>query len=100
LLFYITNSMRYLITSSKVHAAAKIKFMRSSRSQIKKTFAVKTLLESQFRRGTLLKRMKNVGNKRSMGKIIISAVARVSEAPPGISRGAPHTLLAYYYELQ
>ena len=30
----------------------------------------------------------------------ISAVARVSEAPPEISRGAPHTLLAYYYELQ
>ena len=29
-----------------------------------------------------------------------SAVARVSEAPPEISRGAPHTLLAYYYELQ
>jgi len=31
---------------------------------------------------------------------LISAVARVSEAPPEISRGAPHTLLAYYYELQ
>ena len=30
----------------------------------------------------------------------VSAVARVSEAPPDISRGAPHTLLAYYYELQ
>jgi len=30
----------------------------------------------------------------------LSAVARVSEAPPEISRGAPHTLLAYYYELQ
>jgi len=30
----------------------------------------------------------------------VSAVARVSEAPPEISRGAPHTLLAYYYELQ
>jgi len=29
-----------------------------------------------------------------------SAVARVSEAPSEISRGAPHTLLAYYYELQ
>jgi len=29
-----------------------------------------------------------------------SAVARVSEAPPEISRGAPHTLLDYYYELQ
>ena len=29
-----------------------------------------------------------------------SAVARVSEAPPEISRGALHTLLAYYYELQ
>ena len=29
-----------------------------------------------------------------------SAMARVSEAPPEISRGAPHTLLAYYYELQ
>jgi len=29
-----------------------------------------------------------------------SAVARVSEAPPEISRGAPHTLLSYYYELQ
>jgi len=29
-----------------------------------------------------------------------SAVARVSEPPPEISRGAPHTLLAYYYELQ
>jgi len=29
-----------------------------------------------------------------------SAVARVSETPPEISRGAPHTLLAYYYELQ
>jgi len=29
-----------------------------------------------------------------------SAVERVSEAPPEISRGAPHTLLAYYYELQ
>ena len=29
-----------------------------------------------------------------------SAVARVSEAPPEISSGAPHTLLAYYYELQ
>ena len=29
-----------------------------------------------------------------------SAVARVSEAPPEISRGAPHTLLAYYCELQ
>jgi len=29
-----------------------------------------------------------------------SAVARVSDAPPEISRGAPHTLLAYYYELQ
>ena len=29
-----------------------------------------------------------------------SAVARVSEAPPEISRGAPHTVLAYYYELQ
>ena len=29
-----------------------------------------------------------------------SAVARVSEAPPEISRGVPHTLLAYYYELQ
>ena len=29
-----------------------------------------------------------------------NAVARVSEAPPEISRGAPHTLLAYYYELQ
>jgi len=32
--------------------------------------------------------------------IVCSAVARVSEAPPEISRGAPHTLLAYYYELQ
>ena len=31
---------------------------------------------------------------------IPSAVARVSEAPPEILRGAPHTLLAYYYELQ
>ena len=31
---------------------------------------------------------------------VCSAVARVSEAPPEISRGAPHTLLAYYYELQ
>jgi len=29
-----------------------------------------------------------------------SAVARVSETPPEISRGAPHTLLAYYHELQ
>jgi len=29
-----------------------------------------------------------------------SAVARVSEALSEISRGAPHTLLAYYYELQ
>jgi len=33
-------------------------------------------------------------------KGVRSAVARVSEAPPEISRGAPHTLLAYYYELQ
>ena len=33
-------------------------------------------------------------------EILCSAVARVSEAPPEISRGAPHTLLAYYYELQ
>ena len=32
--------------------------------------------------------------------VLFSAVARVSEAPPEISRGAPHTLLAYYYELQ
>jgi len=32
--------------------------------------------------------------------VLCSAVARVSEAPPEISRGAPHTLLAYYYELQ
>jgi len=32
--------------------------------------------------------------------LVGSAVARVSEAPPEISRGAPHTLLAYYYELQ
>jgi len=32
--------------------------------------------------------------------VVVSAVARVSEAPPEISRGAPHTLLAYYYELQ
>jgi len=31
---------------------------------------------------------------------VVSAVARVSEAPPEISRGAPHTLLAYYYKLQ
>jgi len=31
---------------------------------------------------------------------LLSAVARVSEAPPEISRGPPHTLLAYYYELQ
>jgi len=31
---------------------------------------------------------------------VSSAVARVSEAPPEISRGAPHTLLSYYYELQ
>ena len=31
---------------------------------------------------------------------VASAVARVSEASPEISRGAPHTLLAYYYELQ
>ena len=30
----------------------------------------------------------------------VSVVARVSETPPEISRGAPHTLLAYYYELQ
>ena len=29
-----------------------------------------------------------------------SAMARVSEAPPEISRGAPHALLAYFYELQ
>ena len=32
--------------------------------------------------------------------LVGSAVARVSEAPPEISRGAPHKLLAYYYELQ
>jgi len=34
------------------------------------------------------------------GRPLGSAVARVSEAPPEISRGAPHTLLSYYYELQ
>ena len=37
---------------------------------------------------------------RLVGALSVRAVARVSEAPPEISRGAPHTLLAYYYELQ
>jgi len=42
-------------------------------------------------------------NRQSLGPVGMarsSAVARVSEAPPEISCGAPHTLLAYYYELQ
>ena len=41
-----------------------------------------------------------LGNIGTSHKHRDSAVARVSEAPPEISRGAPHTLLAYYYELQ
>jgi len=68
--------------------------MKSSSCFVKKSRLILRIKNNETLRSCAYRSFQHQANIRN------SAVARVSEAPPEISRGAPHTLLAYYYELQ